>query len=703
MPDCDRSPDRAAIFAPVRAVRNEAATSSCPAGWARPRRVNRKGSAPVNNFLVPPEPNLRRLLGAGFAVSALVIAMIGKAGRRRLTDAPEVSALDRGSRPTAPRQAPTSPAVPTAPAPDDAGTSFTPQGGTRWLEPRLLLRSARDVIVSGLLGEYNDKRELMGSLEADRVLDLSAARTGGFWMDYVSDTGDGFDATYAVASLLAQPTLDLPPAGGSGSTATERGELLVMGGDQCYPSADIQAYEDRLIGPYRAALPEVTDGVPPFLLVVPGNHDWYDGLTAFMRTFCQRRWIGGWRTCQSRSYFAVKLPGRWWVWGIDIQFDTYIDDVQRRYFEQVATQLHPGDSIILCSAKPSWVAAGEDDLEAYATLDFLERRLVRPRSASIRVAISGDRHHYARYEASDGSQKITAGGGGAYLSPTHHLPRSIAIPPAASRARGKSVPTVYERQAVFPDPLQSRRLAWGVLRLPWLTPTFAALLGAGQAVITLAVASALSRQARGLPDRLHASAEALRGANLARVSAGLAISVPALTLSVATVAATIAFTKKARTARGLVAGGLHGLAQLAAAALTISVSSRVASRLPGSWLLAGLFPLVLVFGGSLAAEVVAVYLLVADRVRLNSNELFAGQGIPDFKNALRLHVDIAGSLTIYPIGLERVPRRWRPREHPGPQQSRFYPSGEPLSPVLIEPPIVVKPTPVLDGVTRAVS
>ena len=75
---------------------------------------------------------------------------------------------------------------------------------------------------------------------------------------------------------------------------------------------------------------------PPALFAVPGNHDWYDGLTAFLRFFCQGGWVGGWKTEQRRSYFAVKLPQRWWLLGIDIQFDTYIDAPQIDYFRTVA-------------------------------------------------------------------------------------------------------------------------------------------------------------------------------------------------------------------------------------------------------------------------------------------------------------------------------------------------------------------------------
>ena len=94
------------------------------------------------------------------------------------------------------------------------------------------------------------------------------------------------------------------------------------------------------------------------MLALPGNHDWYDGLTAFLRLFTQDRMIGGWRTEQKRSYFTVQLPHRWWLVGLDSQLDTYFDDPQLRYFEETLTaNLQPGDSVIVCCATPAWVKA----------------------------------------------------------------------------------------------------------------------------------------------------------------------------------------------------------------------------------------------------------------------------------------------------------------------------------------------------------
>jgi hypothetical protein len=573
---------------------------------------------------------------------------------------------------------------------EDPATSFERRRATRWLEPGLLLRTSLQVVVSAVLGAYNDKRELMGEIPADGYLDLSATdlsdTDGDLWLDYVSDLGDGFEATYAVAALLSRPELAVAAPDGA-AVPTRRGRLLVMGGDECYPAADVDEYENRLIGPYRAALPRPPDGGPLHLQAVPGNHDWYDGLTAFMRTFCQGRAIGGWRSRQARSYFATKLPAGWWLWGIDIQFDTYLDEAQLRYFRQIAQELHEGDAVLLCTAKPSWVAATDDDVEAYATLDFFERTVIRPRGASVRLALTGDRHHYSRYGADDGAQKITAGGGGAYLSPTHHLPPSILVPPQESRARSKSSSTRYRRQAVYPSPEDSRRLGWGILRLPSTTPSFAALLGSVYALLALAVGVALREPAQGLLADLGAVSAALEEAGLARLAGGLVDSLAALLLCAVVLGGAIAFTKQASRWRGRVVGLVHGLLHLALAVLVIRGATALTAEVPGGWALLLVVPLVFVVGGLLAAELVALYLVVADRFGLNSNELFAGQAIPDRRNVIRLHLQPDGTLTVHPIALPRVPRRWRVRDGAPDDRERFVAVDGELSPVLIEPPV----------------
>src|SRR5437016_1084882 len=92
------------------------------------------------------------------------------------------------------------------------------------------------------------------------------------------------------------------------------------------------------------SVPRLASIGAPDLYAVPGNHDWYDGLSAFLNLFCWRQidgpWstarsghmIGGWHTKQLRSYFALALPHNWWLWGIDIQLTNYIDQQQIDFF-----------------------------------------------------------------------------------------------------------------------------------------------------------------------------------------------------------------------------------------------------------------------------------------------------------------------------------------------------------------------------------
>jgi hypothetical protein len=216
---------------------------------------------------------------------------------------------------------------------------FKPQPMVRWLRPSVLVGAAKEVAVSNLFARFADKRELQGGLPA-RWWDASGlAENGSLWLDFASDTGDGFGPTYAVASQLARDRLsmegeDLP-----------RGKLLVLDGDQVYPSASWEAYRDRFVGPYTAALPHVPVPEHPYLFALPGNHDWYDGLTSFMRLFCQGSWIGGWKTEQTRSYFAIRLPEPWWLWAVDTQFDTYVDGPQLRYFREMTKALGKNEKV----------------------------------------------------------------------------------------------------------------------------------------------------------------------------------------------------------------------------------------------------------------------------------------------------------------------------------------------------------------------
>ncbi|WP_449373133.1 hypothetical protein [Arthrobacter psychrolactophilus] len=234
---------------------------------------------------------------------------------------------------------------------------FKPRHAVRWLSPPELMRSGLRVMIAQMFASYDDRREIQAVFPQD-TLDIERYKhaDGQLWMDFVADLGDGFDATFTIASLLAQESLTVATPEG-GTVDLPKAQLLVMGGDEVYPTASSEAYEDRTIGPYSSASLPTPNAA---LLALPGNHDWYDGLTAFMRMFAQGTPLGGWQTLQSRSYFAVALQPGWWLVGLDSQLGEYIDQPQLDYFEQaISAKLQPGDAIILCAASPTWESTSE--------------------------------------------------------------------------------------------------------------------------------------------------------------------------------------------------------------------------------------------------------------------------------------------------------------------------------------------------------
>ncbi|MFN2606635.1 MAG: metallophosphoesterase [Acidimicrobiales bacterium] len=562
-----------------------------------------------------------------------------------------------------------------------------------WLSPSQLLRTALQVVVSAQFGSYSDKRELEANLGAGSP--PSYADQPELWLDYVADLGDAFEPTYTMASLLAAATLDLAVPGEAPVT-TPRGRLLVMGGDEVYPVASVRRYQDQTVGPYRAALPYVDDEASaPHLYAIPGNHDWYDGLTAFLRTFCGGQWIGGWRTRQSRSYFALALPHRWWLWAVDFQFDSYMDEPQYRYFaDTVAPLMHAGDSVILCTPTPTWVYANQEESEeAYVTVDYLERTLIRDGiGADVRLYLSGDAHHYARYAQVPGSaadapavaepgQRITAGGGGAFLSPTHNLPSTLVLPPEASRDPGKSAPpTSWALQgSTYPSTATSGDLCRRVWRLPLENVGMWALI-AGLAVLLAWVGQV------SVPGGLHARPGYWSLAwHAVRHPIGLA-------LSLAVVLALLAFTGTHVAAKRYGLGLPHAVVQVAAILAVIWASAEAWGWVSAGWLFGALLVLTAAaVGGLVGCEIMAAYLWVANHWGLNDNELFAAQRNRDWKNFLRLHVDTGGVLTVYPVGVDHTPRRWERRDDGGPGDPWLQPAGEAISFHLIEAPVRIDP------------
>jgi 3',5'-cyclic AMP phosphodiesterase CpdA len=167
----------------------------------------------------------------------------------------------------------------------------------RWLSVRQLRRTAADVVQASVFARFADKREAMAASPREFYrLPAPEAADRDVWVDFVADTGDGFDATFATACCLAGvPGLEV--AAGSDDPAPApfpgrlaQADLLVLGGDEVYPVASAPAYEERLNEVLRAATRLARVRHSPPVVALPGNHDWYDGLAAFRRNFCES-WV----------------------------------------------------------------------------------------------------------------------------------------------------------------------------------------------------------------------------------------------------------------------------------------------------------------------------------------------------------------------------------------------------------------------------
>ena len=367
----------------------------------------------------------------------------------------------------------------------------------RWYDPDVLVRIGIRDAVSAVFGEYADQRLMQAATDAVKSKDDLAKRydysdvtrwrdpAGPYWVDYIADVGDGFGPTFGMARVLAEKELKV------GSEMLPAGEILLLGGDQCYPQATHEEYEERFVLPYAAALPPVkADENPPKgndklikgerkLFALPGNHDWYDGLGAFDSLFCQNRdpllerngrAIGGWRCVQHRSYWAIQLPHNWWLWGVDIQFSKYLDAAQENYFRAIVDGMKGNHNIVLCIAEPHWLDSEFEGIDTVDTLHTIVRIAQkrtkdestakdRVRDVHIRAVLAGDCHHYSHYHLDElydpqdrdeealqkrvptsrkdqktaGTLKhqdihlITAGGGGAFLHSTTDLRTEVKV------------------------------------------------------------------------------------------------------------------------------------------------------------------------------------------------------------------------------------------------------------------------------------
>ncbi len=322
--------------------------------------------------------------------------------------------------------------------PASGGRSFS------WIDPVPLWQSRNQNLVRLFEDPTNDERRLWmelqrqaGKLSKDLIVADHAGREEVSFI-VVGDTGEGDASQHAVVKPLLACGRDT--------------DFMVVCSDVIYPAGDAEDYDAKFYGPY--------DGYGRPIYALPGNHDWYDGLVGFMHHLCgaevsslpategrpsslkerlrrllwrrparreglpaRRRDEDGRRSSQSSPYFAIDT-GPLLVVGIDTGMGGPIDREQGEWLRRISREVDKPK--ILLTGKPLYVDGEHHPypIEGGGTVDEI---VCAPEHHYV-AAIGGDIHNYQRYSVQVGGRDaplhyIVSGGGGAYMSATHRIPK----------------------------------------------------------------------------------------------------------------------------------------------------------------------------------------------------------------------------------------------------------------------------------------
>ncbi|MBW8797731.1 MAG: metallophosphoesterase [Streptomyces sp.] len=310
-----------------------------------------------------------------------------------------------------------------------------------WFNPRTMW-AARNGVLASWFGDPTGRtrsrwvaQRTAAGVPADKVIRRHEADRFSFMV--IGDTGEGDDSQYAVVPGFLKASQDT--------------DFTVIASDVIYPVGTTDDYGSKFFRPYR--------DYPAPIYAIPGNHDWYEDLGAFMRVFCDdapalpaeprprpltRAW---WRTLlwhrprpadeqlltearklRPRPEQTAVQPGPYWaidagpvrIVGIDTGLLGTIDAEQGAWLREVSRGPRPK---ILVTGSPLYVDGEHHPcvIEGGGTVDDI----VRDPAHHYVAAIGGDIHNYQRYPVDvDGRtiQYVVAGGGGAFMHATHTIP-----------------------------------------------------------------------------------------------------------------------------------------------------------------------------------------------------------------------------------------------------------------------------------------
>jgi hypothetical protein len=388
----------------------------------------------------------------------------------------------------------------------------------------------------------------------------------------------------------------------------------------------------------------------PAVFAVPGNHDWYDSLVVFMALFARGKKFCGWQTYQNRSYFALKLPHGWWLFGTDMQLASSLDDAQMDYFDTIVRRhVKDDEKIILCNAEPRWITQAmykNDPAYNNRNMGFFEGHIL---DEHVAIHVAGDRHYYKRHEEiSKGKtvippeskskiQKIVAGGGGAFLHPTHR-----------ENVKTVGLRHIYAHRASYPPKSTGFWLTFWNLLFPLWNLKFGIVTGILYVVTAQAFKTDLGRFA---PADYRSAIDAVLSDVVHEPIATFWILVILLSFWF--------FTDTHKRYYRWLMGPIHALAHLSAVFLLGWAAASLGGA-DGAYGLVRSISLILVGGYLAGSMIMGIYLFLSLNVfGVHHNEAFSALKIESYKNFLRFRIDKNGDLTIFSIGIDRPAKRWR--------------------------------------------
>ena len=122
-------------------------------------------------------------------------------------------------------------------------------------------RFDRRQLLAANIGDTDNAKN--GVFVFDHRKDAEGKERKELWFDFMADCGDGFDSTYTISRLLAQPSLTVANERSTEMKTLSRGQILIIGGDLVYPRPTPENFESRFLRVFEDALPSPID-VPKY-------------------------------------------------------------------------------------------------------------------------------------------------------------------------------------------------------------------------------------------------------------------------------------------------------------------------------------------------------------------------------------------------------------------------------------------------------